>query len=117
MTTEQAAELSAELGQTVHSVRKCERQRWNHLFTLAWAGYGFFGGRLETRNAVVLEPRAETWLFFTQNWWRNLFGNRRLEASFGVSWVPSSSMSHSWSSLQYYARRDQFWFEMTYYLL
>ncbi len=95
----------------------CRRYRWNHLLTFAWAGYGFFGGRLETRNAIVMEPRSRSMLLFTQNWWRNLFGYRALEASFGVGWYPGSGIRDDWTGLSNYQSRDQFWFEMTYYIL
>jgi hypothetical protein len=56
-------------------------------------------------------------LLFSQWWWRNVLGYRNLELSTGVAWYPSSNQTHSWSSIQHFADRDQFWFEMTYYLL
>ncbi|MCE2486259.1 MAG: hypothetical protein J4F42_12145, partial [Desulfurellaceae bacterium] len=38
------------------AVRGCGSKRWNHLFTLAFAGNGYFRGKLEGRNAVAWEP-------------------------------------------------------------
>ena len=93
------------------------RKRWNHLLTLVAANQGLFASRLETRNAIAFEPRAQQYLLYTQNWWRNVLGHPNLELSFGAAWFPGSYHDVSWSSLNYYAWRDQLWFEFTYYLL
>ena len=50
--------------------RGCHTKRWNHLFTLAFAGNGYFRGKLEGRNAFVWEPRGKHVLLFSQWWWR-----------------------------------------------
>ncbi|MGE0681474.1 MAG: DUF1302 family protein [Candidatus Binatia bacterium] len=115
-TDEQVAADRA-IGLRSYSTPSCRRYRWNHLFTLGLANQGLFGSRLETRNAVVYEPRGRETLLFSQWWWRNVLGYRNLELSTGVAWYPSSNQGSSWSSLQHFADRDQFWFEMTYYLL
>ncbi|MGE0827161.1 MAG: DUF1302 family protein, partial [Candidatus Binatia bacterium] len=117
ITKEQELALEAADGKSHHSNSQCRNYRWNHLFTLGLANQGLFGSRLETRNAVVFEPRAKDWLLFSQWWWRNVLGYRNLELSAGVSWYPGSSMSQGWTGLYAFADRDQFWFEMTYYLL
>ncbi|MGH8007865.1 MAG: hypothetical protein ACREQ3_12740, partial [Candidatus Binatia bacterium] len=106
-----------ETGLQAYSSPQCRRQRWNHLFTLVLSTNGLFGSKLETRNAVAYEPRDEQTLLYTQNWWRSLFGIPNLEVSFGVAWYTGSGLGTSWSSLQHFADRDQFWFEFTYYLL
>jgi hypothetical protein len=115
--TEEQVEADRAVGLRSYSTPGCRRYRWNHLFTLGLANQGLFGSRLETRNAVVLEPRSQDMLLFSQWWWRNVLGYRNLELSTGVAWYPSSNQTHSWSSIQHFADRDQFWFEMTYYLL
>ena len=115
--TEAEVKADRAAGLRSYSTPSCRRYRWNHLFTLAMANQGLFASRVETRNAVVLEPRSMDWLLFSQWWWRNVLGYENIELSTGVSWYPGSSQSHSWSSLQHYASRDQFWFEFTYYLL
>jgi hypothetical protein len=117
ITKEQARELSRQDGKRHYSNSQCRNYRWNHLLTLGAANQGLFGSRLETRNAVVFEPRAKDWLLFSQWWWRNVMGFQNLELSTGVSWYPGSSMSQGWSGLYAFADRDQFWFEMTYYIL
>jgi len=108
---------AANPGLRAYPNRQCRRYRWNHLLTLVLANNGLFGSKLETRNAVAFEPRDEQLLFYTQNWWRGLFGIPNLEASFGIAWYAGSSLGDSWSSLQHFADRDQIWFEFTYYLL
>ena len=100
-----------------YSNKQCRRYHWNHLFTFAMANQGLFASRLETRNAIVFEPRDKDWLLFSQWWWRNVLGYDQVELSMGVAWYPSSGMSQGWSGLQHFADRDQVWFEMTYYLL
>ncbi|MGE0824965.1 MAG: DUF1302 family protein [Candidatus Binatia bacterium] len=95
----------------------CRRYRWNHLFTIAAVNQGLFASRVETRNAFVYEPRETQTLFFSQWWWRNVLGYRNVELSAGVAWYTGSNQNHSWSSIQHFANRDQFWFEFTYYLL
>ena len=114
---EAAAFRAANPGLRVYSNPHCKRYRWNHLLTLVFANQGLFASRLETRNAVAFEPRAQQYLLYTQNWWRNVLGHPNLELSMGVAWFPSSYHDVSWSSLNYYAWRDQLWFEFTYYLL
>jgi hypothetical protein len=66
---------------------------------------------------VVLEPRSQDWLLYSQWWWRNVMGYENVELSMGVAWYPSSGMSQGWTGLQHFADRDQLWFEFTYYLL
>lgn len=100
-----------------YSTPGCRRYRWNHLFTLGVGNQGLFGSRLETRNAVVYEPRGKQTLLFSQWWWRNVLGYPNVELSAGVSWYPSSNQGSSWSSLQHFSSRDQFWAEFTYYIL
>jgi hypothetical protein len=116
-TKEQAKALSAADGKRHYSSSQCRVYRWNHLLTLGFANQGLFGSRLETRNAVVLEPREKDWLLFSQWWWRNVLGYPNIELSAGVAWYPSSGMSQGWTGLQHWADRDQFWAEFTYYLL
>lgn len=115
-TEEQVAE-DRKVGLRSYSNPQCRRYRWNHLFTLGFSNQGLFGSRVETRNAVAFEPRDKQTLLFTQWWWRNVLGYRNLELSTGLAWYTGSNQGHSWSSLQHYGDRDQFWFEMTYYLL
>jgi hypothetical protein len=115
--TKEEAEARTAAGQRTYSNPRCRRYRWNHLFTLGFANGNLFQSRVETRNAVVLEPRDKQWLLFSQWWWRNVMGYTNLELSAGVAWYPSSGMGESWSGIQHFADRDQFWFEMTYYLL
>ncbi len=119
ITQQQADAINATLppGQKVYSTPRCKRYHWNHLLTLVLANQGLFASRMETRNAVAFEPRAQTWFLYTQNWWRNVLGNPNLELSAGVIWIPSSYHNVSWSSINYYAWRRQLWFEFTYYLL
>ena len=117
LTKEAAAALSAKDGKRHYSNAQCRNYRWNHLLTLAAANQGLFASRVETRNAVVFEPRAKDWLLFSQWWWRNVLGYEPLELSIGVAWYPGSSMSQGWSGLYAFADRDQFWFEVTYYIL
>jgi hypothetical protein len=116
-TTEQAQALSRRDGKRHYSNAQCRNYRWEHLLTLAAANQGLFASRVETRNAVVFEPRAKDWLLFSQWWWRNVLGLENVELSMGVSWYPGSSMSQGWTGLYAFANRDQFWFEFTYYLL
>lgn len=118
LTKEEAeAFRAANPGLRVYSNPRCKRYRWNHLLTLVLSNQGLFGSRLETRNAVAFEPRAQQYLLYTQNWWRNVLGYPNLELSFGLAWFPGSYHDVSWSALNYYAWRDQLWFEFTYYLL
>jgi hypothetical protein len=116
-TKEQAEALSAADGKRHYSNPQCRTYHWNHLFTLGFANQGLFGSRLETRNAVVLEPRDQDMLLYSQWWWRNVMGYENVELSMGVAWYPSSGMSQGWTGLQHWADRDQVWFEFTYYLL
>jgi hypothetical protein len=115
--TKEEAQAFRAAGQRVYSNPHCRRYRWNHLFTLSLGNQGLFASRMETRNAVAFEPRAKQYLLYTQNWWRNVLGYPSLELSFGAAWFPGSYHDVSWSSLNYYAWRDQLWFEFTYYLL
>lgn len=108
---------TANPGLRAYPNSQCRRYRWNHLFTLALGTNGLFGSRVETRNAIAYEPRSQQYLLYTQNWWRAVLGIPALELSFGVAWYPSSSLASSWSALNHFADRDQFWFEFTYYLL
>jgi hypothetical protein len=117
LTKEDAQELSRQDGKRHYSNAQCRNYRWNHLFTLGFANQGLFASRVESRNAVVFEPRAKDWLLFSQWWWRNVLGYEQIELSTGVSWYPGSSMSQGWSGLYGFADRDQFWFEFTYYIL
>lgn len=117
LTKADAAALSAKDGKRHYSNAQCRNYRWNHLFTLGLSNQGLFGSRLETRNAVAFEPRAQDWLLFSQWWWRNVFGYPAVELSFGVAWYPGSSMSQGWTGLYAFADRDQVWAEFKYYLL
>lgn len=117
LTQEQIDADRAATGLRSYSTPQCRRYRWNHLFTLGLANQGLFGSRVETRNAVALEPREQQWLLFSQWWWRNVLGNPNVELSVGVAWYPGARLGNSWSSIQHFADRDQFWFEFTYYLL
>ncbi|NOT53057.1 MAG: DUF1302 family protein [Deltaproteobacteria bacterium] len=117
ITKEEERALERKDGKRHYSNSQCRVHRWEHLFTLGFANQGLFASRVETRNAVVFEPRAKDWLLFSQWWWRNVLGMEQVELSAGVSWYPSSSMSQGWSGLYAFADRDQFWFEFTYYLL
>jgi hypothetical protein len=117
ITKERARELSQQDGKRHYSNAQCRNYRWNHLLTLAAVNQGLFASRVETRNAVVYEPRAKDWLLFSQWWWRNVLGYENIELSTGVAWYPGSSMSQGWTGLYAFADRDQFWFEMTYYIL
>jgi len=94
----------------------CRPYRWNHFFTFAWAGNGFFHGKLEQRLAVALEPRGQQWLLYGQWWWRQ-FMDTPLDLSFGTSWFPSSRMDNSWVLLNYFSNRNLLWVEGTYYIL
>ncbi len=98
------------------AVRGCSTKRWNHLFTLALAGNGYFRGKLEGRNAVAWEPRGAHVLLFSQWWWRELRG-MPLDLSFGTAWFMGSQNSNSWSLLNYFANQDLVWLEATYYLI
>jgi hypothetical protein len=91
--------------------------RWDYLLTLGTGGYGYFRGKLESRMAVVYEPRAQQTLLYGEWWWRNLLGYEPLEVSFGVSWKPSSRHDESWTALQFYTNRDLLWAQFTLYLL
>jgi hypothetical protein len=117
LTKQQARALSRADGKRHYSNPQCRNYRWEHLLTLAAVNQGLFASRVETRNAVAFEPRAKDWLLFSQWWWRNVMGYEQVELSVGVAWYPGSSMSQGWSGLYAFADRDQFWFEMTYYLL
>jgi hypothetical protein len=96
--------------------RGCHTKRWNHLFTLAFAGNGYFRGKLEGRNAFVWEPRGKHVLLFSQWWWRE-FRSLPLDISFGTAWFLGSRNDHSWTLLNYFAHRDMIWLEATYYLI
>ena len=109
--------LERQDGKRHYSNSQCRVHRWEHLFTLGFANQGLFASRVESRNAVVFEPRAKDWLLYSQWWWRNVLGIESVELSAGVSWYPSSSMSQGWSGLYAFADRDQMWLEFTYYLL
>ena len=98
------------------AVRGCGSKRWNHLFTLAFAGNGYFRGKLEGRNAVAWEPRGSHVLLFSQWWWREL-RSMPLDLSFGTAWFLGSQNSNSWSALNYLANQDMVWFEFTYYVI
>ena len=98
------------------AVRGCSSKRWNHLFTLAFAGNGYFRGKLEGRNAVAWEPRGSHVLLFSQWWWREL-RSMPLDLSFGTAWFLGSQNSNSWSALNYLANQDMVWFEFTYYVI
>jgi hypothetical protein len=94
----------------------CITNRWNHFFTFAWAGNGFYHGKLEQRLAVALEPRGQQWLLYGQWWWRR-FLDTPIDLSFGTSWFPSSRHDNSWVLLNYFTHRNLLWFEGTYYLM
>ena len=94
----------------------CRPYRWNHFFTFAWAGNGFFHGKLEQRAAIALEPRGQAWLLYGQWWWRS-FMDTPVDLSFGTSWFPSSRMDNSWTLLNYFVHRNLLWVEGTYYIL
>ncbi len=98
------------------AVRGCGSKRWNHLFTLAFAGNGYFRGKLEGRNAVAWEPRGSHVLLFSQWWWREL-RSMPLDLSFGTAWFLGSQNDNSWSALNYLANQDMVWFEFTYYVI
>ena len=98
------------------AVRGCSSKRWNHLFTLAFAGNGYFRGKLEGRNAVAWEPKGSHVLLFSQWWWREL-RSMPLDLSFGTAWFLGSQNSNSWSALNYLANQDMVWFEFTYYVI
>ena len=117
LTKQDAKALSRRDGKRHYGNAQCRNYRWEHLFTLAAVNQGLFASRLETRNAVALEPRSQDMLLFSQWWWRNVLGYEQIELSVGVAWYPGSSMSQGWTGLYAFADRDQFWFEMTYYLL
>ena len=70
-------------------MRGCGSKRWNHLFTLAFAGNGYFRGKLEGRNAVAWEPKGSHVLLFSQWWWREL-KSMPLDLSFGTAWFLGS---------------------------
>jgi hypothetical protein len=117
ITKQEAKRRAREDGFKHYSNSQCRRYRYNHLLTLAAANQGLFASRVETRNAVVFEPRAQDMLLYSQWWWRNVMGFENVELSMGVAWYPSSGMSQGWTGLQHWADRDQVWFEFTYYLL
>ncbi|MBI3302615.1 MAG: hypothetical protein HYZ72_11170 [Deltaproteobacteria bacterium] len=94
----------------------CRNQHWNHFFTFGGGGAGFFGGKLEQRLAVALEPRGRQWLLYGQWWWRD-FLSLPVDLSFGTSWLPSSRMDQSWVGLNWFNKRNLLWFEGTYYIL
>lgn len=98
------------------AIRGCNTKRWNHLFTLAFAGNGYFRGKLEQRIAYAIEPRGQQHLFFGQWWWRE-FMSLPVDLSMGTAWFVGSRMQNSWSLLNYFASRDLLWFEATYYIL
>ena len=98
------------------AVRGCSTKRWNHLFTLAFAGNGYFRGKLEGRNAVAWEPRGSHVLLFSQWWWRE-FKSLPLDISFGTAWFLGSYNDHSWTLLNYFSHRDMVWLEATYYII
>jgi hypothetical protein len=117
ITKQRAKELSRQDGKRHYGNAQCRTYRWEHLLTLGLGNQGLFASRVESRNAVVYEPRAKDWLLYSQWWWRNVLGFPNVELSTGVSWYPSSSMSQGWTGLYAFADRDQFWFEFTYFLL
>ena len=73
--TREAKALSRQDGKRHYSNSQCRVHRWEHLFTLGFANQGLFASRVESRNAVVYEPRAKDWLVFSQWWWRNVLGD------------------------------------------
>jgi hypothetical protein len=98
------------------AVRGCHTKRWNHLFTIALAGNGYFRGKLEGRNAIAWEPKGKQTLFFSQWWWRE-FMSLPVDLSAGVAIFPGSMNDNSWSLLNYFAHQDMLWLEATYYIL
>ena len=98
------------------AISGCHTNRWNHFFTIAFSGNGYFHGKLEQRLATALEPRSQQWLLYGQWWWRS-FLNLPVDVSFGTSWFPSSRMDNSWTLLNYFTNRNLLWIEGTYYLL
>jgi hypothetical protein len=98
------------------AIRGCKTKRFNHLFTIALAGLGYFRGKLEHRNAFVYEPRGKHVLLFTQMWWRE-FMSLPVDISWGTAWFLGSRMQNSWTLLNYFASRDIVWLEATYYIL
>ncbi len=115
--TKEEVRADRRAGIRSYSTPSCKRDRWNHLLTLGIGNQGLFASRVETRNAIVFEPRRHQTLLFSQWWWRNVLGYQNVELSTGVGWWTGSNQNHSWSSFQHFADRDQFWFEFTYYLL
>jgi hypothetical protein len=115
--TKQEAKARTAEGQKTYSNPRCRRYRFNHLLTFAMVNQGLFASRLETRNAVVFEPRDAQYLLFSQWWWRNVMGYENVELSAGVAWYPGSGHGESWTGIQHFADRDQMWLEFTYYLL
>ncbi|MSQ48528.1 MAG: hypothetical protein EXR78_09150 [Deltaproteobacteria bacterium] len=115
--TKEQVKADRVVGLRSYSTPSCKRERWNNLFTFALVNQGLFASRLETRNAVVLEPSGQQTLLYSQWWWRNVLGYENVELSTGVGWWTGSNQSHSWSGVQHFSDRDQFWFEFTYYLL
>jgi hypothetical protein len=72
------------------------------------------------QDGNIVRPFAERrqqYLLYSQGWWRNVLGYQNVELSAGLAWFPGSYSDDSWTSIQYYAPRDQLWFEFTYYLL
>jgi len=104
------------LAPTTKAVRGCHTKRWNHLFTIALAGNGYFRGKLEGRSAFAYEPRGKHPLLFTQWWWRE-FMSLPVDISAGTAWFLGSQNSNSWTLLNYFAQKDLLWFEATYYIL
>ena len=98
------------------TVRGCRTKRWNHLFTIALAGNGYFRGKLEGRNAFVYEPRGKHTVLFSQWWWRE-FMSLPVDISLGTAWFLGSRNDNSWTLLNYFADRDLIWLEATYYIL
>src|SRR5262249_44604188 len=98
------------------AIKGCRPNHFNHLFTLGFAGNGYFRGKLEQRLAVALEPRGQQWLLYGQWWWRELL-SLPIDLSFGASWYPGSRMNNSWVSLNYLHDKNYIWFEGTYYIL
>ncbi len=117
ITAQAAAAMSARDGLKHYSNPRCRVNHWNNLFTLGFANQGLFHSHVESRNAVVYEPRGKDVLLYSQWWWRNVFGYPSIELSAGVAWYPSSGMSQGWSGLYAFADRDQLWAEFKYYLL
>jgi len=98
------------------AIRGCHTKRWNHLFTIALAGNGYFRGKLEGRNAFAYEPRGKQPLLFSQWWWRE-FMSLPVDLSVGTAWFMGSQNQNSWTLLNYFASRDLLWLEATYYIL